>query len=72
MSNSEAVFANSSSASGSLRCFTSFTRTWTLTSVPPSSPNRSGSVSFTFRMSPGFVETSSSSSFEPNSPEPTK
>ena len=35
VSNSEAVFANSSSASGSLRCFTSFRSTWMLTSVPP-------------------------------------
>ncbi len=72
VSNSEAVFANSSSASGSLRCFTSFRSTWMLTSVPPSSPNRSGSTSVTFRMSPGFLPISSSSSFEPNSPEPTK
>ena len=43
------------------------------TAAPPSSsPNRSGRASETFRIAPGLAPTSSTSSFSPTSPDPTK
>ena len=52
VSNSEAVLANSSSASGSFLALTSFTSTWNETSLPARSPKRSGSASLNFKISP--------------------
>ncbi len=73
MSNSDAVFAKSSSASGSLRAFTSFTSTVRSAVAPASASPAPGPISsVTLRMSPGFVPASCSSSADPNSPDPTK
>src|SRR5262245_147816 len=71
VSNSLTSDAHSSVTSGSTLRFVSLTSTWNATSSPARSANRSGRVSLNFRMSPGRLPASSTSSLGTSIPEPT-